>query len=199
MRIIKIISSISFLSLLMLCSGLAKAQDIQFTQFYAAPLYLNPAFTGANVCSRAAANYRNQWPGIKKAYTSYSFAFDHSLPKVNSGVGFLFTNDVAGSGNLRTTTFNGLYSYEAWLTRKVALRAGLKAGGAVASIDFYKLTFGDQIARRNAPVTVEVPPNRSKFYFDISTGILLYTKYFWVGSAFDHVTKPNQSLISGNS
>jgi hypothetical protein len=42
----------------------AKAQDPEFTQFYANPLYLNPAFAGTNRCPRLVMNYRNQWPSL---------------------------------------------------------------------------------------------------------------------------------------
>jgi hypothetical protein len=45
-------------------SVMLKAQDIQMTQFYANPLYLNPAFTGANADSRVATGLRNQWAGL---------------------------------------------------------------------------------------------------------------------------------------
>ncbi|MEX2566596.1 MAG: type IX secretion system membrane protein PorP/SprF, partial [Cyclobacteriaceae bacterium] len=38
-------------------------QDFHYTQFYAAPLNLNPAFTGAMETMRIGANYRKQWPG----------------------------------------------------------------------------------------------------------------------------------------
>ncbi len=41
-----------------------QAQDPEFSQFYANPLYLNPALAGANICPRAILNYRNQWPGL---------------------------------------------------------------------------------------------------------------------------------------
>ena len=42
----------------------AYAQDPEFTQFYANPLYLNPAFAGTGRCPRIIMNYRNQWPAI---------------------------------------------------------------------------------------------------------------------------------------
>ncbi|MGM0478992.1 MAG: type IX secretion system membrane protein PorP/SprF, partial [Bacteroidota bacterium] len=35
-----------------------RAQDPQFSQFYANPIYLNPAFAGSHGCPRFAANYR---------------------------------------------------------------------------------------------------------------------------------------------
>jgi len=174
------------------------AQDIQFTQFYAAPLFLNPAFAGANVCSRFTTNYRNQWPGIKKTYVTYTASYDHALPKINSGIGFLLTNDKAGTGNLRTTSISGLFSYEALLSRKWALRGGVQAGETFRSIDFRSLTFGDQIARNNAP-TVEIPADPSTLYFDVGAGLLAYTTKYWIGLAAHHLTQPNQSLIGGES
>lgn len=185
------------IALVVTTAGLA--QDIQFTQFYASPLYLNPAFTGANVCSRFASNYRNQWPSIKKTYVTYASSFDHSLPKLNSGVGILFTNDKAGSGQLRTTSFSALYSYEALLTKKMAIRVGVQAGQTIRSINFYDLLFGDQIARGNAANSVEVPAMTRISYFDVSSGLLFYTRKFWIGFSALHITQPNQTLIEGES
>ena len=43
------------------------AQDPQYSQFYAAPQYLNPAFTGMTIQDRIVINYRHQWPSIPGA------------------------------------------------------------------------------------------------------------------------------------
>src|SRR5436190_1623336 len=95
-----------------------RSQHYQFSQFYAAPTYLNPAFTGANVCSRASINYRNQWSGIPGTFTSYQASVDHTLKRYNSGIGLVLFNDRAGIGNLATTQVSLLYAYEAKLNKK---------------------------------------------------------------------------------
>ena len=52
------------------------AQDPKFSQFYANPIYLNPAFAGTNVCGRLHLNIRDQWPAIQGAYAAYSASYD---------------------------------------------------------------------------------------------------------------------------
>ncbi|MFN5910373.1 MAG: type IX secretion system membrane protein PorP/SprF, partial [Bacteroidota bacterium] len=52
------------------------AQDPTFTQFYANPLYLNPAFAGSHGCPRFALNYRNEWPSLTGNYVTYSASYD---------------------------------------------------------------------------------------------------------------------------
>ena len=58
------------------------AQDPQFTQFYANPLYLNPAFAGSTRCPRVGLNYRNQWPSLNKAYITESASYDQHFDAI---------------------------------------------------------------------------------------------------------------------
>ena len=62
------------LSALVFTTETASAQDPAFSQFYANPLYLNPAFAGTNICPRVNLNYRDQWPGYRKNLC-YNFCF----------------------------------------------------------------------------------------------------------------------------
>ncbi len=62
------------------------AQDQQFTQFYASPTYINPAFAGASVQSRLSAQYRNQWAAIPGGFNAFNMAFDQYMPNINSGM-----------------------------------------------------------------------------------------------------------------
>ena len=76
------IFSIFIIIAMFLCiSNNVKAQDPAFSQFYANPLYLNPAFAGASEggCPRATLNYRDQWPGISRAYVTTSASWDQHV------------------------------------------------------------------------------------------------------------------------
>ena len=53
-----------------------KAQDIEFSQFYANRLYLNPALAGSEFAPVASISYRNQWPQNNKAFVTYTASFD---------------------------------------------------------------------------------------------------------------------------
>lgn len=170
----------------------ARAQDMHFTQFYASPLYLNPAFAGAE-CSRATLTYRNQWPGINTTYKSYLLGLDHYFAENNLGVGLLVGSDVAGSGNLRTTEINPMISYQARITKKLAVRGAIQPGITMKSIDFNNLLFGDQIGRGGGVPSVETP-TQSKTFFDLGAGFLVYSANYWGGISIYNLNKPDESL-----
>jgi type IX secretion system PorP/SprF family membrane protein len=77
----------------------AIAQDPQFTQFYANPLYLNPAFAGAKRCPRVNMNYRNQWPAISGTFVTYNASFDMHIDALHGGIGGYFMADSRWRGN----------------------------------------------------------------------------------------------------
>ena len=84
-----------------LCASMElKAQDPQFSQFYAAPLYINPAFTGASQFTRFGVNYRSQWPNLDASFETFSFYADHFVEKYNSGIGLILTTDRQGNQGL---------------------------------------------------------------------------------------------------
>lgn len=178
-------------------------QDMQFTQFYSSPLYLNPAFTGANVCSRVSLTYRNQWPGIKKTYQSYLLSMDHYLQPQHVGIGLLMGVDQSGSGALRTTNITPSFAYEAKITKTFAIRAGLQPGVVIKSINFDKLVFGDQLYRGGgatgaSSITTVETPTQTRAFFDIGAGVLFYSAKYWGGVSVFHLTRPNETFFSGD-
>ncbi|MFZ5552428.1 MAG: type IX secretion system membrane protein PorP/SprF [Bacteroidota bacterium] len=179
----------------------ATAQDPEFTQFYANPLYLNPAFAGSARCPRIAMNYRNQWPSLSGTYVTTSASYDQHVDGIYGGLGLLVTNDKAGEGTLNTTTISGIYSYQLKISRTFSIRAGVQATYFQKSLDWNKLTFGDMIDPRRGFVyqTGDVPRGGTVGNVDFSAGILGFSEYFFAGFAAHHLTEPNESLITGNS
>lgn len=178
-----------------------QAQDPQFTQFYANPLYLNPAFAGTARCPRVTMNYRNQWPALSGTFVTTSASFDQHVDAVSGGLGLLVTHDQAGKGTLNTTTVSGMYSYQQAISRKFSLKAGFQASYFQKSLDWNKLTFGDQIDPRRGFIynTNDVPRGGSIGNVDFSAGVLGYSDVFFVGFAAHHLAEPNESLIVGES
>jgi type IX secretion system PorP/SprF family membrane protein len=177
-------------------SGNVCAQDPIFSQFYANPLYLNPAFAGTVRCPRVNLNFRNQWPGIQGTYVTYSASVDRHFDGIHGGLGFIATHDNAGTGVLRTTNISGIYSYQLDITRTFSMKFGFQATYFQKVIDWSKLTFGDMIDARRGFVytTNEVQKLQSKSGVDFSAGILGYSKKYFFGAALHHITQPDEGL-----
>ncbi len=174
----------------------SNAQDMQFTQFNAAPLYLNPGFTGSTIQHRLATSYRNQWTAIPGHFVNYVFSYDYNASELNSGIGFLFAREQAGTGNLGNTELALLYAYHFKINNKIYIQPGLKFNYINRGVNFAKLVFNDQLARGGGgPSSDDIELNDAN-YLDISTGLLLYAPKFWFGMAFNHLNEPNQSLAA---
>jgi len=184
------------LAVLALCVARpAVAQDPQFSQFHATPMYLNPALTGNTAQDRLALNYRLQWPGVQPGYETYAFAYDHRFAGANSGVGAMVLRDRAGSNGLSFTSISGGYSYDARIDHKKSFRAGLRIGYVMREIDPSGYLFADQIIRDNAPRTIETGLMDNVSYLDMSAGGLYHNERTWVGVSVNHLNRPNNSLL----
>ncbi len=176
----------------------ATAQDPEFTQFYANPLYLNPALAGSNMCPRVSLNYRNQWPNITATYVTTSASYDKYIRQIKGGLGLLVTNDRAGQGTLNFYTVSGIYAYQLRFTRKFTMNFGLEATYGQKVLDWSKLTFGDQVDDKQGFVytTHEVQKSSKKEFVDFDAGFVGFTKRFYFGCAASHLTRPNEGFLS---
>jgi type IX secretion system PorP/SprF family membrane protein len=184
-------------ALFMLTSVDAYSQDPQFSQFYANPLYLNPAFAGSARCARFNINYRNQWPAISGNFQTYSVSYDQHLYPLQGGIGAMMYLDRAGNGTLQTVYAGAMYAYQLAVTRKFTMRFGLQASYGQRNIDWSKLTFGDQIDARYGFVydTQESKSSEVSRFFDVNAGIVAYTENFYGGVAVSHMTQPNEGFL----
>lgn len=181
----------------LLISGCFKtlgAQDVHLTQFFASPIYLNPAFTGNSKEHRAAMTYRNQWPGVSRAFQSQVFSYDYSLDRLNSGFGLLVNNDKAGTMGYRSTGAGLSYGYHLPVSKTVAVSGGVYAGYAFHDIDRNRLVFNDQLYRKSETSFEALPMDRGGRYLDLAAGALVYSRSNWGGISFFHINKPNESF-----
>ncbi len=185
----------SLLLPLLLLALTASAQDPQFSQWYAAAQYLNPALTGNTHQDRIALNYRLQWPGVQPGYETYMAAYDHRFSTAPVGMGAMVLRDKAGSSGLTSTTIGMSYSYEARINYKRAIRGGVRLGYTMRGVNPDGYLFADQVIRDNAPQTIEPNLVPRTNYLDLAGGLMYYSESFWAGVSVNHLNKPNMSLM----
>ena len=188
-------------ALVCLSAGNAYSQDPQFTQFYANPIYLNPAFAGSHGCPRFAMNYRNEWPSLTGNYVTYSMSYDQYFKNISGGIGVIALHDQQGQGTIYTSMIGLVYSYHLKVNRKFSMMFGARAAMFNKYLDWDKLTFGDMIDPRRGFIyqTGDVQRGGSRYFFDASAGFVGYNKHFFFGGAVHHLNRPDESMIIGSS
>lgn len=192
----------------------ARAQDRLFSQFYASPMTLNPALTGAFEGKyRVSAIYRDQWASaLEDPYATFSTALDlrwrmgesKSKYKDFAAVGLLFYNDKAGVLEFSTTSIlvSGAYHKALDIKNTQYISLGFQLGVAQKNLNYADVTFEDQFNGTTGysnPTNERLPENNFAFG-DYSVGLNYvfapqYSKMrFFVGGAMHHFTEPTVSF-----
>jgi type IX secretion system PorP/SprF family membrane protein len=188
-----------FIFFLLLLTGLKSfAQDHLYSQFFNAPIYLNPALTGQFKGDlRMNLIYRNQWTSVPGSLSYISASVDYNVPRFGGGIGLIFTRSSEGTAYLDKTNISGVYSYSVG-SEDYVLSFGLQAGITNRVIDYGKLVFGDQIdptlGVTGGSSAAGALPYNNKFYFDSGIGTNLVVGDFNIGAAMQHLNKPNESF-----
>ncbi|MBU3713650.1 MAG: type IX secretion system membrane protein PorP/SprF [Ferruginibacter sp.] len=202
---------------LMLISGKCFSQDPHFSQFFASPLTLNPAYTGKfDGLWRVAANHRDQWPTIPKAYVTTSASFDFPIlqkyiPEGDVfGVGVSALTDASASNILKLNYGSLAVSYHKSLDENSYNTIGVGFQGTYSSmtLDITRLTFEDEL-RQNGfaqgtsgeytgsnPLTGRLNNGN---YFEGNAGILFSgstngENNYYLGVSMYHITQPRVSF-----
>lgn len=199
---------------LMFCTGIAKGQDIHFSQFYETSILRNPALTGIFTGDyKVGVVYRNQWSSISKPFQTAVVNAETRIPvrgEANDFVslGLLAYYDKAGSISLQTTTLYPAINYNKSLSREqnTFLSVGFTGGFIQRSFDPSKATFDHQFQNGEydpANPTGEVLPDPSFTQWDIGSGISLNgttgqdnNVSYVVGVSGYHFSRPKYSFYS---
>ena len=203
-NLIKVLGALFLLAFLIsFFAHQAKAQDPQFSQFYASPVYLNPALTGSTDRARVGVNYRNQWPSLTHSFTTRSVYLDAFIKGIESGVGLIVNQHEESFLKYKATEIGAAYSYKLRVSDKLVLRTGMQLSYFQKNVNFEVLIFGNQIDIDNGQV---IGPSGEVFdqglqvnFLSASAGGLLYTNDFWLGAAMHHINEPDQSFLGQGS
>jgi type IX secretion system PorP/SprF family membrane protein len=182
------------------------AQDPHFSQFFASPLTLNPAYAGKfNGDWRLTMNHRNQWPSIPKAYITTSASVDLGIAKNKIpegdilGVGISGLTDASANGQLKLNFGSAALSYHKALDEDGynTIGAGFQATYSSMVIDEGKLTFEDMLRQNGfTGARTDFFQNGSQQgYFDMNAGLLFSgssngENNYYAGVSVYHVNKP---------
>lgn len=177
----------------------ALGQDHIYSQFFNAPLYLNPSLTGQFEGDfRMNMIYRNQWTGLNGTLSYINASADLNIPRFGGGVGLQFNRSSEGTAFLVKNNVAATYSYSVG-TDDFVLSFGIQAGFTNRQIDWNKLVFSDQIDNRlgyiPGSISAAQPPSQaSKFFFDPAAGVNLVYGNFMTGIASHHINQPDESF-----
>ncbi len=196
--------------LVMLVHGQTAAQDLHFSQFFNSPLSTNPANTGFIPSSdyRVGGHYRDQWTSIPVPYKTMSIYGDFQFMRDRfrsgwMGLGGMILQDVAGTGNLKSTKAYASLAYHQMLGSTGLLSAGFNLGYAGKQINTAKLTFDNQWNGRffdGATPSGEIFQSSSIGYFDLQAGLnYAYfpsdNVYLHAGFSMHHLNKPKETFF----
>ena len=191
-------------------AGLLKAQvDPHFSQYYANPLWLNPALTGAiNGEERIIANFKDQWTGIDNGYKTGAFSADYR-PTEKVGVGINILNQAAGAAGYNYFAGYLSFGYKIAISQdeKKQLHFGVQAGIINRSFDPSKVQLDDQYNPAigfdpNLP-GFENYPTTSSTAFDAGAGIFYNdvdetkSTNIFGGISAAHLTRARDPFASG--
>jgi type IX secretion system PorP/SprF family membrane protein len=194
----KLIMRWLILSVLLISGLTGFAQDHLYSQFFNAPLYLNPALTGQFPADlRVNLIYRNQWTAVPGTLSYATASIDYNIPQFGGGIGLMVTRSSEGTAYQDKTNIAGLYSYSIG-SEDFVLSFGLQVGITNRSINYNKLIFDDQLDPTlgiisNTSIASQLPFN-NKFYFDSGAGTNLVISDFNIGVALQHINQPNESF-----
>jgi len=200
------------------------AQDFHFSQFFASPMDLNPAMTGAIKGDwRVTGNYRSQWGWSSKVtpFQTVGAGYDmailrNSLPGGDFiGIGGSFFSDQAGDAKFGSRQVGGYISYHKELSKSTPMFLSLGLRGTYSQVGFgkspatalyfdsqYDPSFSNNYNQFALSGENFISTNRN--IFDLSAGLMWYANLnegfnVYAGAALSHLTSPKIQFLSGTA
>ncbi|WP_293790190.1 PorP/SprF family type IX secretion system membrane protein [uncultured Pedobacter sp.] len=185
--------------------------DPHFSQYYANPLYLNPALTGViDGDYRATVNFKQQWSALNSSFLTGGASFDMA-PKKNFAFGATILNQRAGEldFNYLSALVSGSYRLRFGTEGLQMFSFGLQAGIINRSFDFSQARFGNQFnpitGYDGGMMSGETLSSQSSLVPDVNAGIMFFDGdpnkniNVFLGASAAHLTRPMDRFSGTNS
>lgn len=194
---------ITFIFILQIFACSVLGQDIQYSQYYANPLYLNPAFAGSAGMHRLGVNFRNQWPALDQSFVAYTAAFDTYDERINSGFGIIIQGAQESFTQTSINEIGLLYSYRLKLSESSFIQAGIQGTFAARDALFDRVILGTQLnidtgLISGAPGDSFEGDSQIRSA-DANAGLVYYGEKVWLGISASHLLEPEISYLADNS
>ena len=182
----------------LLIPGIAWGQDVQYSQYYANPIYLNPALVGSTGLTRVGVNFRNQWPALDQTFVAYTAYVDHYEDRWNSGFGLILQG---ANESFTETSWNevGLaYSYRLQLSANSFIQAGMQGSFIARDANFGRVVLGSQLDLDRGSIDYSGGGFEGESQvrdLDAHAGLMYYGKRAWLGASMAHLLQPDISYI----
>lgn len=179
------------------------AQDIQYSQYYANPIYLNPAFAGSTGQTRFGVNFRNQWPALEESFVAYTAYFDHYEERINSGFGLIIQGAQESFTQTSLNEIGLVYSYRLRLSDKSYIQAGIQGSFVAREALFDRVILGTQLDIDRGVIVGEpgsaFDGDSELKSADAHAGLLYFGRKVWLGVSVAHLLEPEISYLADNS
>lgn len=192
--------SVLLFSLAIWVFGMTEAQDIQYSQYYANPIYLNPATAGNTDKSRFGLNFRNQWPSLDQTFIAYTAYFDHYEERINSGFGLILQGANESFTQTSTREIGLVYSYRLNLSETDFIQAGIQGSFVSRDAFFDQVILGSQLDIDKG-IIIGQPGESFEGdsqirAADANAGLIYYGNKVWFGVSVAHLLRPEISYLS---
>lgn len=207
----------SILSLCFMMSFLGKAQESQFSQYYAASLFLNPAFNGIYNDPSLHMNHKRQPQQVDviNELTQVSFILpikpNGKLERSIGGAGVMAYNERSGIDGIfqkNAAFLNYAHNLKFGILTSYIISIGAQVGYELRSVNFSELTWGSQYNiffgyddSLPAPVTEFDETNGSfivnsgvMYYYNPDRNYMLHKFSAFAGISVTNLNRPNKSF-----
>jgi type IX secretion system PorP/SprF family membrane protein len=204
-----------FVLIFIVCAGKTlQAQGIHFSQYYNAPLLLNPANTAFTNSEdyRAGVNYRTQYATIPVPFNTVSGFADFTVRRNENknswlGVGIQFWNDKAGIGQLSLSKFQGSLAYHIMSGDRTSTSFGASVAHVNRSINFNNLSYDsqwDEFSYNNDLPSMEQVALGKTNYLDVQAGMnFTYNNqenfFLKVSASAMHINQARETFINSQN